>query len=169
MADAKKLIPFILKWEGGFSNHPLDKGGATNKGITIATFRQFFGENATVEQLKNMTDTQWENIFRNGYWNPFKGDAIMNQSIADICVDWAWASGTKTAIKRVQRIVGVKADGIVGNATLSAINGANAKELFDKIKSARISFVEAIVRKNPTQKVFLKGWKNRIQSIKYNG
>ena len=169
MADAKKLIPFILKWEGGFSNHPLDKGGATNKGITIATFRQFFGKNATVEQLKNMTDTQWENIFRNGYWNPFKGDAIMNQSIADICVDWAWASGTKTAIMRVQRIVGVKADGIVGNATLSAINSAEQKLLFDKIKSARISFVEAIVRKNPTQKVFLKGWKNRIQSIKYNG
>lgn len=169
MADAKKLIPFILKWEGGFSNHPLDKGGATNKGITIATFRQFFGKNVTVEQLKNMTDAQWETIFRNGYWNPFKGDAIMNQSIADICVDWAWASGTKTAIMRVQRIVGVKADGIVGNATLSAINSAEQKLLFDKIKSARISFVEAIVRKNPTQKVFLKGWKNRIQSIRYKG
>ena len=58
MADAKKLIPFILKWEGGFANHPKDKGGATNKGITIATFRQYMGQDATVEQLKAMTDEQ---------------------------------------------------------------------------------------------------------------
>ena len=28
-----KLAPFILKWEGGFVNDPLDLGGATNKGV----------------------------------------------------------------------------------------------------------------------------------------
>ena len=38
MADIKKLIPFLLKWEGGFVNDPVDLGGATNKGITIKTF-----------------------------------------------------------------------------------------------------------------------------------
>ena len=41
MANAKLLQPFILRWEGGFVNDPLDRGGATNKGITIGTFRQF--------------------------------------------------------------------------------------------------------------------------------
>ena len=145
MADAKKLIPFILKWEGGFANHPNDKGGATNKGITIATFRQYMGQDATVEQLKAMTDEQWETIFKKGFWFPFKGDYITNQSIANICVDWAWGSGTRTAIKN-----------------------ANSKKLFEKIKSARLAFVEAIVRRDPTQKVFLKGWRNRINSITYN-
>lgn len=168
MADAKKLIPFILKWEGGFANHPNDKGGATNKGITIATFRQYMGQDATVAQLKAMTNEQWETIFKKGFWFPFKGDYIMNQSIANICVDWAWGSGTRTAIKQVQRLVGVTDDGIVGNITLSAINNANSKKLFEKIKSARLSFVEAIVRRDPTQKVFLKGWRNRINSISYN-
>jgi lysozyme family protein len=38
MADYKKLKPFILKWEGGYANHPLDKGGPTNKGIILTTF-----------------------------------------------------------------------------------------------------------------------------------
>ena len=37
MANAKRLQPFILRWEGGFVNDPLDRGGATNKGITIGT------------------------------------------------------------------------------------------------------------------------------------
>lgn len=168
MADAKKLIPFILKWEGGFSNHPNDRGGATNKGITIATFRHFMGKDATVEQLKAITDNQWERIFVQGYWSPFKADEIDNQSIANICVDWAWGSGTITAIKQVQRLLGVDDDGIVGRITLSAINNANPKKLFDKIKSARLSFVEAIVRRDPTQKVFIRGWRNRINSIAFS-
>ena len=84
MADAKKLIPFIVKWEGGFANHPNDKGGATNKGITIATFRHYMGQDATVAQLKAMTNEQWETIFKKGFWFPFKGDYITNQSIANI-------------------------------------------------------------------------------------
>ena len=40
MAKVDILLPFILSFEGGFSNHPADKGGATNKGVTIATWRQ---------------------------------------------------------------------------------------------------------------------------------
>ncbi len=103
MAHLEKLKPFILKWEGGFVDDPLDRGGATNKGITIGTFRTFYGKNATVEQLKNITDRQWDKIFEAGYWRPFKADQIRNQSIANICVDWAWASGAVTAIKQVQR------------------------------------------------------------------
>ncbi len=40
MASVDKLLPFILRWEGGFVNDPADLGGATNKGVTIATWRQ---------------------------------------------------------------------------------------------------------------------------------
>ena len=35
MANVNVLLPFILKWEGGFVNDPADAGGATNKGVTI--------------------------------------------------------------------------------------------------------------------------------------
>ena len=38
MADVRKLVPFILKWEGGFVNDPDDLGGATNMGVTIGTY-----------------------------------------------------------------------------------------------------------------------------------
>ncbi len=40
MANANILLPFILRWEGGFVNDPTDRGGATNKGVTITTWRQ---------------------------------------------------------------------------------------------------------------------------------
>lgn len=168
MAKAELLKPFILKWEGGFVDDPLDRGGATNKGITIGTFRNFYGKDATVEQLKHITDEQWLHIFKSGYWDKWKADDIENQSIADIVVDWAWASGTVTSIKQVQKILGVAADGIVGNDTLTAINTADQRILFDKIHSKRIEFVENIVKRNPSQARFLKGWKNRINSLTFS-
>lgn len=168
MAKAELLKPFILRWEGGFVDDPLDRGGATNKGITIGTFRNFYGKEATVEQLKNITDEQWLHIFKSGYWDKWKADDIENQSIANIVVDWAWGSGAATSIKQVQKILGVAVDGIVGNDTLTAINTADQRTLFDKIHSRRIEFVENIVKRDPSQARFLKGWKNRINSLTFS-
>lgn len=166
MAHAELLQPFILQWEGGFVNDPLDRGGATNKGITIGTFRRFFGKDATVEQLKRITDDQWLHIFKSGYWDRWKADRIKNQSVADILVDWVWASGVY-GIKIPQRVLGVVDDGVVGEKTLAALNEQNPEEFFQRIREERIKFVEDIVRRNPTQGRFLKGWKNRINDIKF--
>lgn len=166
MAKAEKLIPKILRWEGGFVNDPDDAGGATNKGVTIATFRKFYGKDATIEQLKRITDEQWLHIFKVGYWDKFKADDINDQSVANICVDWLYNSGI-VAIKRVQKIVGVVDDGIVGPKTIGAINAKDAEPLFFQIRAARIAFVETIVRNKPSQRKFLQGWKNRILSYNY--
>lgn len=168
MAKAELLMPKILQWEGGFVDDPLDAGGATNKGVTLTTFRQFYGRDATVEQLKNITDKQWLHIFRSGYWDKWKADHIANQSIADIVVDWAWCSGVKASIREVQRLLGVSDDGIVGKITLDAVNSANQQELFTDIKIERIAFVEDIIRRKPNQIKFLRGWKNRIDSFTFN-
>lgn len=167
MANYLKLKPFILKWEGGFANVKNDRGGATNKGITLTTFRAYFGKGKTVDDLKRLTDVQWDYIFLKGFWKPFGADSIDSQSIANICVDWAWASGTVTAIRQVQSILKVPVDGNVGPKTIEAINTANSKALFERIKIGRLQFVDNIVKRDPTQKVFLKGWKNRINAIKY--
>lgn len=49
--DIKK---FILSWEGGFANDPDDLGGATNSGVTLSTYRMYYGQDKTVEDLKKM-------------------------------------------------------------------------------------------------------------------
>ena len=84
MARAELLMPFILKWEGGFSDHPADRGGATYRGVTLATFRQFYGTDRTAADLRAMTEEQWLRIFREGYWNRWQADRIASQSLADI-------------------------------------------------------------------------------------
>ena len=168
MADYRKLVPFIKKWEGGFANHPQDKGGATNKGVTLSTYKMVYGKDKTVDDLKNMTESQWNYIFKKLYWDKWKADSIKNQSIANILVDWVWMSGLGT-IKKIQSLFGLTADGIVGNKTISYINSHDQEEVFNKIWNRRKSFYESLVKNNPSQKVFLKGWMNRLNTYKFQG
>lgn len=167
MADYKKLIPLIKKWEGGFANHPNDPGGATNSGITLTTFRSVYGKSKTVQDLKNMTNEQWEYIFKTRFWDRWKADDIDNQAIANLVVDWVWTSGVY-GIKYVQRILGVTDDGVVGKKTIAALNDyPSQKDLFGKIWARRKKYFDDIVKRNPSQKVFLKGWYNRINAFKW--
>ena len=171
MADIKYLAPIILKWEGNFVNHPNDKGGPTNKGVTIATYEAYCRKKGypkpTVERLKNLTQEQWIDILKTMYWDRWKADQINNQAVANILVDWTWGSGA-WGIKFPQRILGVKDDGIVGPKTIAALNDyPDQSELFKKIWMRRKQHFEDIVKADPTQKVFLKGWLNRLNDFKY--
>lgn len=170
MANAKKLIPFILKWEGGFVNDPDDLGGATNKGITIGTFGEYRKRKGlpppTVQDIKNLSDKDWYEIFKTMYWDRWKADEIKSQSVADILVDWVWASGVH-GIKRPQRILGVSPDGIVGSKTIAALNAADPKKLFDAIKADRAKFIDEICKARPKNEKYRRGWMNRINAIKY--
>lgn len=188
MASIDKLIPFILKWEGGFVNDPTDRGGATNKGVTIATYEAYCRQKGlprpTVEQLKNIPDAHWRDIIKTVFWDKWHADDIHSQKVANILVDWVWLSGVH-GIKKPQALLGVKADGIVGNKTLSAVNFADPKELFAALYKERVKFINAIVARSVaayekkigrpatekellkhTQKRFAKGWLNRLAEIK---
>ncbi len=172
MAQVEELKPFILKWEGGFSNDPLDRGGATNKGVTIATFKEFCKRKGysrpTVGQLKNISEDEWLEILKTMYWDKWRADEIQSQSVANILVDWVWASGV-WGIKIPQRVLGVKADGIVGRITLGAVNEQNPRIFFEKIKEERREFVHRIVRRRPDQRRFIRGWLNRINNLNFTG
>jgi len=166
MADINLLVPKILKWEGGYVNNPFDKGGATNMGVTLATWQHLGHPTATEDDIKNLTQDDFKMVLRQ-YWNQWQADQIVNQSIAEILVDWVWGSGI-WGIKIPQQILGVVADGQVGAHTLAAINSANQADLFNKLFEARQNFLNQIVDNNPTQKVFLQGWLNRLNDYQFN-
>ena len=165
MAKSEILKPFILAFEGGFVNDPDDRGGATNKGVTIATYRHVFGAGKTVTELKNITDAEWDIVFRSMYWCQMRGDDIQDQSIANLMVDFAWASGVVRASKYLQKAVGTKQDGIIGAKTLKAVNGSDPRALFKTLHGLRESYITAIAK--GTQRKFLKGWMNRLNAIQY--
>ncbi len=170
MANHKQLIPFILKWEGGYVNDPDDAGGATNRGVTIGTYTQYYRGKGlpppTIIDLKRLSDDEWEDIFKKMYWDRYKADLINSQAVANICVDWLWASGV-WGIKHVQRLLGITADGIVGKQTIGTINAQEPRRLFERIKEERVLFIERIIAKRPANAKFRRGWLNRLNDIRY--
>lgn len=166
MADYKQLIPIILKYEGGYASN-IDGKTCTMKGVTLATYRQFFGRQKTCKELRGIRNDEWEYIFKTGYWDKWNADSIDNQSIANLLVDWLWTSGVY-GIKYPQTVLGVKADGIVGAKTLAAINNhPNKEELFNKLWQRRKKHFEDIAKGGKAK--FLKGWLNRLNAFKFKG
>ena len=188
MASIDKLIPFILKWEGRFVNDPTDRGGPTNKGVTLATYKAYCKRKGyprpTVERLKNIPDAHWREIVKTMYWDKWHADDIKSQKAANILVDWVWGSGIH-GIKKPQALLGVKVDGIVGDKTLSAVNFADPEELFGAIYQERLKFLNTIVANSVagyekkigrkateaellkfTKKRFINGWLNRLNALK---
>lgn len=178
MADVKILSPFILRWEGGFVNHPNDPGGATNMGVTIGTWKsQGYDKDGDgdidVADLKKITKEDATNMLKNNYWNRWFADQICNQAVANTLVDWVWLSGAN-GIKIPQRMMGLKEDGIVGYVTLSALKESTntsekAKKFLEQLYKVRYQFINDIIRRNPRLEVFRKGWVNRMKNLEeYN-
>ena len=165
MANPKLLIPKIQKWEGGWADDPTDNGGATMKGITLSSFTGYRKSKGmpppTKTDLKLITETEWGAIFKTLYWDKWRADEILNQSVANILVDWVWGSGM-WGIKIPQRIMGLKEDGIVGNITVTRLNSLPQAKIFEQIKAERVKFLFDIVKRDPKQNRFLPGWLNRL-------
>lgn len=166
MADYKELIPIVKKYEGGWAGN-IDGKTCTNQGITLETFRRYFGRAKTCNDLRKITDDQWEHIFIKGYWSKWKADSIESQAIANLLVDWVFTSGLY-GIKYPQGVLGVKVDGVVGEKTLAAINNhPDKKHLFKLLWERRKKHFESIASKNPSKKKFLRGWLRRLDAFKY--
>jgi lysozyme family protein len=164
MAIYTKIIKKILKWEGGYAGN-IDGATCTMKGVTLATYRRFFGKEKNCKDLKEITQAEWDYIFKKGFWDRWKADEIKNQSIAELLVDWCWTSGV-WGIKFPQRVLGVKDDGIVGPKTLAAINDyEDQEELFNKLWNRRKKHFQDIAKGGKAK--FLGGWLNRLNDFKY--
>lgn len=171
MADVTKLVPHIIKFEGGFVDDPDDLGGATNRGVCYRTYKLYCSRKKrsvpTIEDLKNISDEEFADILKSMYWDACRADKIESQSVANAIVDWAWNSGTVTASKEVQKVLGVTADGIIGNITLAAINSRSPLPLFGAIQDARLAYIDKICVSRPVNRKFENGWVRRVKSLQF--
>lgn len=149
------------KWEGGWSDHAADPGGATKYGITIHTLSKWRGRSVSKEEVRNLTRPEAERIYKAWFWDEVKGDELPS-GLDLVTYDAGVNSGPARGAKWTQGALGVAADGRIGPATLKAARTANARLAVQHATDARLKFVMGL----STWKTFGKGWGNRIGDIR---
>jgi len=162
-------LTLILKYEGGFVNDPSDKGGATNKGITTATYNSYRkSKNLPLQSVALITDSEVADIYSAQFWAPLKCDSIslVSQGLAICVFDTSVNSGIGEAALFLQRAIGATADGVIGPGSLKALQTNFNDATISNYLQQRKDFYKALTVKDPTQLKFLAGWNNRVDNLK---
>jgi lysozyme family protein len=150
----------VLKSEGGYVNHPLDKGGPTNFGITLRTLSEWRKEECTIEDVVQLTEEEACDIYMSAYWQVMRGDQLPGGVDLYAC-DFAVNSGPARAAKILQELVDTKADTFVGPKTIEAVRKQAPLQLLLAYHGARMKFL--LGRSN--WDAFGRGWTNRCSEM----
>lgn len=159
------IVAQIIEDEGGYVDHPDDKGGPTKYGITIPFYEEAFGEKATRETIKKLTKNDARRAYHKMVWQKWKLHMLPSE-VQPIMFDWMVMSGPRTPVKFLQRRVGAHPDGHIGPVTRKAVRAKINEETYRVFQTRLVNdivrFLIRIARANPKQTVFLEGWFNRF-------
>lgn len=164
------MVADILRREGGFVHHAADRGGPTNFGITQRTLSAYLGRAATVEEVRSLSAELAAEIYRRDYFVAPRLDGLPER-IQPFVFDSAVNHGPRRAVRFVQQVCGsagfgpVAVDGICGPQTrriATEAERAMGDWLLAALVEERRNFYRQIVASDPSQRVFLDGWMNRI-------
>lgn len=166
MDEFERCLDKVLVHEGGYVNLKADPGGETNRGITkrvYDAYRQRKG--LPLQSVRAITSKEVADIYKASYWDLAKCGQLP-AGVSYVVFDGAVNSGVAQSVKWLQRALGVVADGVIGNATLAAVqNYGDMDRLVDAICDRRLAFLQAL----KTWKTFGKGWASRVASVRATG
>jgi lysozyme family protein len=161
MFDA--CLAFTLREEGGYVDDPADPGGATNMGITLATYRQW-SDNPELgsAQVQDMTERAARAIYRSLYWNPLRADALpigVDLSVFDMGVNAGiWRSAR--LLQRALRFAGEEVDGCIGPETLDAAAKCDPRALVNDLAERQAAYYRSLA----DFLTFGTGWLDRTEA-----
>lgn len=173
------LIAGILEREGGYTNHPADRGGPTNWGITEVEARA----HGYAGDMRDFPKDAAVDIYRHKYWSDpgFNQVALRSVKIAEELLDTGVNMGPTVAAKFLQRALNVlnrgasaypdvSVDGNIGKMTLYALDqfiAARGQDgisvLLKALNGLQAARYIEIAEANPSQEAFAYGWlKERV-------
>jgi lysozyme family protein len=179
MTSIEDLIEDVIEREGGYVNHPADRGGATNWGVTEAVARR----QGYVGEMRALPRSDATAIYKRLYWLSPRFDAIAERApkLAAEMFDTGINMGTGTATGFLQRALNalnregrdypdLKVDRAVGPATLAALDAFLNKRgkaaegvLLKAVEALQGAHYLNIAEARPSQEAFVYGWlANRI-------
>ncbi len=139
-----KALNFVFSLEGGYSNHKADRGGATNYGITQGTYNAYRRSvNKNMQPVELITKEEATDIYYKEYWLKSGANKIYDFGLALMLFDSCVNHGLKTGVELYRE------------------SGKDLEKFFELRKNK----YRAIVMNNPSQRVFIKGWFNRLHRL----
>ena len=152
MTKFEQAVAVILHHEGVYVNDPRDPGGETKYGISKRAYPN--------ENIKNLTVERAKQIYRRDYWDRLRCDQ-MPYGVALTAFDFGVNAGVGVAARMLQGIVGASNDGIIGPASLRAINAKDPAVLLRDYTTERLRYYSGL----NGWKHYSKGWTRRILSV----
>lgn len=174
-----QLIDELIDREGGYVDHPADRGGPTCFGITQAVARA----NGWTGRMRDLPRPVAVTIYRKLYWVQPRFDAVAAQApaVAAELFDTGANMGPKVAAGFLQRALNalnrgardyadIAVDGSIGPATLGALAGflgqrgaAGETVLLKALEALQGERYLHLAEARPANEAFLYGWlANRI-------
>lgn len=157
----------VIGHEGNFQNDPKDRGnwttGIIGKGKLNGTKYGISAMSYPDLDIKNLTLKEAKAIYYKGFWKRVNGDQLPS-AIAYQLFDSAINHGIGTAIRFLQRAVGVADDGWIGPVTLAAIDQVGVDDTLKLFNAERIEFFTKL----STFDSYGRGWMRRVaQNLRY--
>lgn len=122
----------LIGHEGGYVNDPNDPGGETNWGISKRSYPNV--------NIKTLTRDQAKEIYRRDFWQRIHGDKLYD-GVAFQVFDFAVNSGIETAIRALQRAIGVADDGHFGPVSHQRAAAMSESDQIMRLNAERLEFM----------------------------
>jgi len=153
-------LALVLKAEGGFVNHPRDPGGMTNLGVTRNVWKEWVKHEVDEAEMRALTPELVAPLYKANYWDACKCSDLP-RGVDYAVFDSAVNMGPGRAARLLQAALEVKADGVIGRATIAAATAADPVELLEAFSLGKEAFYQSL----PTFATFGKGWLNRVAHV----
>lgn len=158
-------LPYVLRHEGGWSDDPVDPGGATNYGITLETARRHGILDKA--ELRAITPEKVAAIYLKDYW---RFDLVDDQRVATKLFDMAVNMGPPRAVRLCQMALNdigasLQVDGQWGPQTRACLNAVTPDHMLLLLSAASADYYRSIVAKRPESVKFLNGWLKRAAEV----
>jgi lysozyme family protein len=159
-----RIYEIVMRYEGGYVNHPNDPGGETYKGISRRAHPNWEGWKL-IDQKKPVPEDLVRRFYYDQFWLPLRCEE-MPAPVGEYLFDFAVNTGIRQAVKTIQMASGVTADGILGPITMGAIRRSDVEVLMHKFLAHRINFYVTITTQRWRQfEVFFLGWIRRTIEV----
>ena len=159
-----RIYEIVMKYEGGYVNHPNDPGGETYKGISRRSHPNWEGWKL-IDQKKVVPDDLVRRFYYDKFWKPLRCEE-MPAPVGEYLFDFAVNAGIRQAVITIQSAVSVTTDGILGPITMGAIIRSDVQILMYKLLARRIDFYVTITTQRRRQfEVFFLGWIRRTIEV----